>query len=197
MNAAGDPRRRALRAFFALWPDAEVRAALAERTKAAVGIAGGRIPRADNLHLTLVFLGSTPQDRVPALAAAMDAIALPPFTFTLDKCGWFRQNGIAWLGSETVPDVLVDLHAALARASSRLGFSLDVRPYVPHLTLARDVRKGLPPRSIAPVAWDVSSFALVASDLTPEGPRYRIVHETALQTLGARDAYRPASQPAA
>jgi 2'-5' RNA ligase len=190
-----DPKRRALRTFFALWPDSDVRAALVQRTKEAVRTAGGRAPRPDTLHLTLVFLGTTPADRAPGLAAAMDTIAVPPFVLTLDRSGWFRHSGVAWLGAQTVPDALIDLQATLARTAARLGFSLDVRPYVPHLTLARDVHKGLPPRSIAPVSWDVRSFVLLASDLTAEGARYRVLHETALAPHPTAAARPAAAQP--
>jgi 2'-5' RNA ligase len=73
------------------------------------------------------------------------------------------------------------LQDALARGTARLGFSLDVRPYVPHLTLARDARKPLPDRSFAPLDWRVESFVLVASELLPAGPRYRILHERRLE----------------
>jgi 2'-5' RNA ligase len=174
-------RARALRTFLALWPDPAVRAALADRAAAAARATGGRAPRTDALHLTLVFIGATAPDKVEPLQDAMDSIHVPSFALQLDRCGWFRASGVAWMGAQSAPEPLLDLQHELARSASRLGFSLDVRPYVPHLTLARDARRGLPAGAIAPVVWSVDSFVLVASELLPDGPRYRILHQTSLR----------------
>jgi 2'-5' RNA ligase len=173
-------KSRALRTFFALWPDATVRAILAEHASTAARSAGGRAPRPESLHLTLVFNGATMPDKVEPLAAMMDSIRLPAFMLRFDHAGWFRHTGVAWIGATSPPDELIELQHALARGATRLGFSLDVRPYVPHLTLARNVQRA-PPRLVGPaVDWNITAFALVASDLLPEGPRYRILHETTL-----------------
>ena len=186
MTAAKKP---ALRTFFALWPDDEVRAALAERAAATARMCAGRAPRADLLHLTLVFIGATPPERIGALRDTMDALRVAPFTMTLDRCGWFRHTGIAWMGTHSPPPALLDLQDGLARGAARVGFSLDVRPWIPHLTLARDARRAPPAGAIAPVAWRVDAFALVASSLQPDGPRYRILHQAPLV------APSPAKQP--
>ena len=177
-------RKPALRTFFALWPDEEVRRALAERTAATARMCAGRAPRADLLHLTLVFLGATPPERIAALRDTMDTLHVAPFTMTLDRCGWFHHSGIAWMGAQSPPPALLDLQDGLARGAARVGFSLDVRPWVPHLTLARDARRAPPAGAIAPVVWRVDSFVLVASDLQPDGPRYRILHQTPLFAAG-------------
>ena len=170
-------KKQPLRTFLALWPDDAVRAQLAERSTTAARACAGRAPQPDTLHLTLVFIGTTPADRIAALLEMMDAVDASSFVLRFDRSGWFRQSGVAWLGVREPPAPLSALQDALARGASRLGFSLDVRPYVPHLTLARDVRKPLPDRAFAPLDWRVESFVLVASELLPGGPRYRILHE--------------------
>ena len=172
-------RQPPLRTFFALWPNPEIRAELARRAALVAKSVSGRPVKADALHLTLVFIGATPRERVPVLQELMDGIRLPRFMLQLDCCGWWRHNGIAWAGSRAAPDVLPDLQHALARGAEKLGFSLDVRPYVAHLTLARDAGRS-PPALMPALDWPVDSFVLIASDLTPEGPRYRILHECAL-----------------
>ena len=183
-----------LRTFLALWPDAAVRAQLAERSATAARACAGRAPPPDTLHLTLVFIGTTPADRIGALAAMMDAIDAPSFPLRFDRSGWFRRSGVAWLGVREPPEPLMALQDALARGASRLGFSLDVRPYAPHLTLARDVHKPLPDRAFAPLDWRVASFVLMASELLPAGPRYRILHE---RPLGAAEPIAAGSAAAA
>lgn len=173
-------RQPPLRTFFALWPSPEVRTELAQRALSIAKACSGRPSRPDTLHLTLVFIGATPRERVASLQGLMDGIGLPRFALRLDQSGWWRHNGIAWAGTRAAPEALIALQQALARGAEKLGFSLDVRPYVPHLTLARDAGRSPPAAAMPTLDWDVGSFALVASELTPEGPRYRILHECIL-----------------
>jgi 2'-5' RNA ligase len=174
-------RQPPLRTFFALWPGPEVRAELARLAAAVARASGGRPTRPETLHLTLVFIGATPRERLPALEALMDSIQVPRFALRLDQTGWWRHNGIAWAGTRRTPEALLALQDALARGTGRLGFSLDVRPWSPHLTLARDARRGPPAEIASGPDWNVDSFALIASDLAADGPRYRILHESPLQ----------------
>jgi 2'-5' RNA ligase len=174
-------RRGVLRTFFALWPGDGLRGELAARAAAVGKACAGRATRAESIHLTLVFVGATPADRIDSLRAMMDAVRVPAFGFAFDRLGWFRHNRVVWAGVASPPEPLIDLQRAVARGAARLGFSLDVRPYVPHLTLARDALRAPPATDVAPLDWNVSSFVLVASDLLPEGARHRILHETPLQ----------------
>lgn len=173
-------RQPPLRTFFALWPGPEVRAELARRAALVAKACAGRPSRPESLHLTLVFIGATPPPRVAALQGLMDGIHVPRFTLRLDQHGWWRHNGIAWAGTRAAPEPLVSLQQALSRGAEKLGFSLDVRPYAPHLTLARDARRSPPAEPMPALDWDVGSFVLVASQSTAEGPRYRILHECPL-----------------
>lgn len=178
-------RQRPLRTFFALWPSPETRAELALRAAAVAKACAGRPSRPDTLHLTLVFIGATPRERVASLQFLMDGLRFPRFALRLDRCDWWRHNGIAWAGARAAPEALVALQQALAAGAERLGFSLDVRPYVPHLTLARDAGRSPPATTMPVLDWNVGSFVLVASELTLEGPHYRILHE---RELGANPA---------
>ena len=84
------------------------------------------------------------------------------------------------------PDPLLALQGALARGADRLGFSLDVRPYSPHLTLARDAHRSPPARTISPpLSWRVGSFELMSSQLGQGGPRYEVVHRRELSAEGS------------
>src|SRR5258706_15581981 len=120
-----------LRTFFALWPGAALRDELAARAAAIVRTSGGRSPRAEAIHLTLVFIGATPADRVDPLREMMESARVHPFTLEFDRLGWFRHNRIAWAGVQSPPEQLLDLQRALVRGAGRLGFGGDVRPYVP------------------------------------------------------------------
>jgi 2'-5' RNA ligase len=71
-----------------------------------------------------------------------------------------------------VAAALLDVHAALASQLSAASFSLDPRPWHPHVTLARHCRRPLARREIAPLAWHVAEVTLYESISEPGGPRY-------------------------
>lgn len=164
-----------LRLFFALWPDPATQAAIAALAGEVAGEAKGRAVAADNVHLTLAFLGAQPAARVPELCALAAAIEIAPFQLALDEIGCFRKTGIAWLGASVAPPELVALHAGLAAALDRVGITLDARPFAPHLTLVRRAKAPVLRRLAQPIIWSVASFALVSSETLREGPRYRLL----------------------
>lgn len=100
----------------------------------------GRFTRPDNLHLTLVFLGELPSPR-PVQTVLEGLSCPPPFPLRGAAPGRFRKKGgdIWWLGVERSP-ALLELQAGLEEALRRAGFSLENRPYTPHITLARQVK---------------------------------------------------------
>jgi RNA 2',3'-cyclic 3'-phosphodiesterase len=164
-----------LRLFFALWPDATTRAAIAALARDVGRETGGRAVAADNAHLTLAFLGEQPVDIVPKLCASASGVELSAFRFALDEIGCFSKTGIAWLGTSAVPSELIALHGDLARALVSLGIALDARPFAPHLTLARRIGTAVRRRLPQPIVWNMASFALVASELDRGGARYRVI----------------------
>lgn len=163
-----------MRLFFALWPDAGTRAALAEAA-AAVDVRDGRRTRPENLHLTLRFLGEVDAARVPSLLARAPPPALPGFTLTLDDAGWWRASRVAWIAPLAAPAALCGLARGLDEALAGLGFAADPRPFRPHVTVARNLRRA--PRVSSPfsVSWRVCDLALVSSVTDPAGPRYEVL----------------------
>jgi 2'-5' RNA ligase len=92
-----------------------------------------------------------------------------------DEVDCWRKTGIAWLGASETPAALVALHGGLARALASLGIALEARPFAPHLTLARRIATAVRRRLPQPVVWNVTSFALVVSELDRNGARYRVL----------------------
>ena len=164
-----------LRLFFALWPDPETRAAIAALARDVSREASGRPVAADNVHVTLAFLGEQPAAIVPRLCASAAALEFSTFRLALDDVGCWRNTGIAWLGASETPTALAALQSGLAAALASLGIALDPRPFAPHLTLARRIATTVRRRLPQPVDWNVTSFALVASELDRGGARYRVV----------------------
>lgn len=162
------------RVFFAIWPDVATRAALAELAIDVAATAHGRAAALERLHLTLAFIGEVDIARVPQLMAigAETAAQAIPCSLTLHRLGYFRDAGVAWIGTDRIPDALLALANDLQSRLASAGFPVDTRPYQPHLTLARRCRNR--PVGFAPptLAWDVRAMTLHASKLGREGPSY-------------------------
>jgi 2'-5' RNA ligase len=173
------------RVFFALWPDDAVRQELARAGKLLQGACGGRATRAENLHLTLVFLGDVQRHRLDALREAAAAVRAPACALPLERLGWFRRNRVAWAGPVHTPPEVLELVGNLEAALRQARFRFDARPFEAHITL---VRKGLCGEELPPIAtirWTVREFVLVESELSPGGSIYRISGRWPLQSAPA------------
>lgn len=172
-GAAGPPS--ALRLFFALWPGAEVAAALAARAAEAQRCWGGRaVPRA-SLHLTLAFLGAVAPDRLPGLAALAAGLAAGGCTLRLERLEWRRRQGLVWAAPGAVPPPLAQLADALTQRLAGAGLRTEARTFAAHVTLLRRARTdGAVQVPMAPLDWPVRDFVLVQSELRRDGARYRI-----------------------
>ena len=174
-DAHPDAHGHSARLFYALVPDSGVRHALAELARNVARETGGRAARAENLHLTLAFLGHVAPERFGELAniglAAAEAAA--PFLLTLDALGVFRDAGVAWAGPQAIPAGLRQIFEALRAALQHADLPTERRGFNPHVTLARRCHRGLSTPAMAPLAWHVDSIALMASETLPEGARYR------------------------
>lgn len=162
------------RVFFALWPDAGTRTALAAAARRLQRALHGRRTRDDSIHLTLAFLGDLPLDRLGALLAP-PAIAAVPFTLVLDRCGCWPRNGIGWVAPGEMPPALDALAEGLGTWLRAAGFRMEERPFRPHVTLIRDAHCVALPDNIAPIEWRVKAFVLLRSTRAAAGSRYEII----------------------
>ena len=172
-----EPRQRL---FFALWPDAGVRAALEATGKSLLGKRVKRIPAA-NLHLTLAFAGSVTSRVRRCLETAAGDIRQAPFDLTIDHGGHWQRPRIAWIGPTHTPPGLWSLVGDLRTAFESCGLQADTRPYQPHVTLARKISRLENATHINPVPWSIRSFSLVASVTDPRGARYERLVSWALE----------------
>jgi RNA 2',3'-cyclic 3'-phosphodiesterase len=171
---SGSAKPDTLRLFFALWPDDATRAALKRTSKWLHQHWGGRRMRADTLHLTLAFLGSTPVEQLEALVACADTVHSQSFELILDQAGYWRHNRIGWLGASETPAQHLELVGTLNAALQAAGFPVDARPHVPHVTLLRNTTGGESP-ACEVVRWPVSGFVLVKSVTEPDGAYYEVI----------------------
>jgi 2'-5' RNA ligase len=143
-----------MRLFIAVNPGGEAGGALAllqDRLRAHA--AAGRFPRREDLHLTLAFLGETPESRLSLLGGIICGSALSagtgPRFLNLRRMGCFRHGGkeLWWIGPDEDDPGLPPFRALrehLAAALEQAGIGYDRRPFRAHITLGRDIR-GIPP----------------------------------------------------
>lgn len=175
-QAAREPGRRL---FFALWPNEPMRAALAQATRKAVRASGGRPVPAASLHITLAFLGWVPERRLAELAPlareAARAASGETLELRFDRLEHWRAAQLLCVLPAAAPATLAQLAQGLKGRLTACGFAPDLKPFRPHVTVARKVLR--PPRSLAmhPLLWLFAGFALIESRTEPSGALYSVV----------------------
>ena len=152
-----------MRLFFAIWPSQAAAQELRELSARIAGETGGRATPADNIHLTLEFLGEVAEERIEELARIAASARVKPFLLRFDRLGAFRRARIAWAGTANPPAALLGLQRSLNESLRAAGFALEDRPYAAHVTLARHTQRPPAQRPIEPIEWRVGEFALVRS----------------------------------
>jgi RNA 2',3'-cyclic 3'-phosphodiesterase len=147
---------------------------------------------ADRLHFTVRFIGETADDRAAAICAALaPGLPVPAFDLTVTELGAFPELGtprVFWAGAGAGREGMIAVEREVSARLAACGVDPEDRPYSPHLTLARvrdaaglrarDVLDGLAPRVPGPMR--VGAITLFQSRLSPAGPTYVALQETAL-----------------
>lgn len=100
----------------------------------------------ETLHLTVKFLGETPDAQLPDVCEALAATAarFEPFELEIGGTGCFPPDGtprIVWAGVSDPPKPLLECVAGCEGVFAELGFPPESRAYRPHMTIGR-VREG-------------------------------------------------------
>ncbi len=166
------------RLFFALWPDAAAHEQVV-KLRGELALSGAAVAP-DNLHLTLLFLGGTDAKTRLDIERSCDAVHVSSFTLTLDQVGYWPKPRIVWMGAANIPPALSSLVAQLNAIAARSSFTVDTRPYAPHITLVRKA-SALKGARITPLQWEAHNFSLMESQSTPNGVKYVELHRWNLQ----------------
>jgi len=167
--------RSVRRLFFALWPSPALRRKLTDENAALVLSSGGKPTPSANLHVTLVFVGEQPAQRLDDILAAGTSVSAPAFTLSFDRAeSWSRSKVLVLPATHTPPELatLVErLHISL------LDRQIELRreEYRPHITLARKLPRAWLTRPIEPFQWHAQEFVLAESVSEEGGPRYEVL----------------------
>ena len=187
-----------MRLFIAVELDARCReAAVATASELRLQLGGGAAWKwvsAENMHVTVRFIGHVPDERVAAvLAAVAPPLLLDPFDLLLGELGVFPPAGhprVLWIGLDRGFESLRAMHAEFDRRLESLGFEPESRAFSAHLTLARardsrsrggDVRKVVRQISCAAARCRVSHATTFESRPSPKGPQYVSLAQTQLK----------------
>ena len=165
---------KAVRLFFALWPDQTVRHRIASNLEYQdIDFNQCRLVSSNNLHMTLHFIGNTSLDEMACLERQASAVSAEPFNLMIDNSGYFKKPKVIWFACRQAPQALYDLHQALGRQISQCAFEPEQRPYSPHITVVRKINTEPPAVPLQPVPWKVDRFVLIESISIPGGVRYQ------------------------
>lgn len=110
----------------------------------------GNFSRPENLHLTLVFIGETPESQVQQIVSILENALLPaPFTLEFSHTGCFTHSKkeLWWIGADRACPGLRALEELRRRVTAGLvqaGVDFDDRPFNAHITLGREIKHAAP-----------------------------------------------------
>jgi 2'-5' RNA ligase len=132
------------------------------------------------MHLTMSFLGEVAAERIAGLKETLGGVHVPAFFLPVQGLGSFNSRGkpsVVWAGVGRGHPHLFALHKHLQDAVLQAGLEPDLRPFHPHITVAR--ARDLSKQALQPFLrrhaeaefgmFKVAGFTLYSSALAPEG----------------------------
>lgn len=160
------------RLFFAIWLTDWQRETLRDIVQPVLsGIEGDFIDRR-NWHVTLVFIGQFPEQKLVDLRAAVAGIRVEPFRLRFDRAAFWPRPRIACLEAAIVPDELKRLVECLQLAVEPFGIMPQELRYRPHITIARHARTFAAHRLARAIELQCDAFELVESVPERGGAQY-------------------------
>lgn len=161
------------RLFYALWPTPTLRAQLATWASNNAPEHARPVSPA-NLHLTLAFIGSLPEERLDAVLAAGTEVRAAPVSMPLTRIEHWARPRLLCAVPAIGNTACAELVNALRQALLRHLLPVESRPFRPHVTLVRKVRKPLMESDLwRTPTWSSDRLALVVSESAQGGVRYR------------------------
>lgn len=190
-----------IRAFIAIELSQEIQQKLDEVTSLLRGdldhVSVRWVP-AENIHLTLKFLGDVSVTNLEILKKILTAEAAryAPFEISVGDLGAFpsiKRPRVVWVKVQA-PNDLIQLQRSIEEGTTRLGYAREERSFSPHLTLGRvsrnaDSRQANRVGEVLSVtqvgflgAMRVPAVHLFRSDLRPSGAVYTRLYSASLKT---------------
>ncbi len=175
-----------MRLFIAVDLSEEVRRQISELQKKLVFTSEqAKCTPSKEQHITLKFIGEVSDSQFRKIKNALKTISFQKFNAKIETNSSFANEGylrVAWFIAEPEKEFLelykkIDLQLRFLETKK-------VEQFIPHVTLARF--KYVKDRNLIietikslklNAEWSVNSFKLIESNLTPQGPVYKILEE--------------------
>lgn len=175
-----------MRLFVAIELPEVVRQHLQRMQDALRAVIPARWTKAEQLHVTLKFLGETPDADVPGVIDALRTVQIEqPIQLSVSGVVCFPPHGPIRIVAAAMADAdgrCADLAKRIDTACHDAGFALEHRPWTAHVTIGRvkeRTERDARDRASATIAalaagpsWEVEEFALIQSHLDQRGPTY-------------------------
>ena len=98
--------------------------------------------RNNHLHLTIKYLGNTPESEFEKVIESIESATnhIPAFKLRIEKTGCFpapERPRVLWMGVRGVLEPLKVLASRIESNMEALGFPVEARSCVPHITVAK------------------------------------------------------------
>ncbi len=171
------PTQAAGRYLLALRPAPAARRALGTLAHDIAKRCGGRAIGADDIHLTIVFVGRASRTLEPSLREAANALPAAG-NLRLSRFGSFGPR-LLWIGPDETPVWLARISDELRADLDHRQIAFDRKAFRPHVTLVRGARANARTvldelqAGLSAVDFGLSRTQLVESLPRTDGVRYR------------------------
>lgn len=149
---------------------------------------------AEQYHLTLRFLGHVDDETAERIGTNLSSIRSSAFRATIEGLDVFpsvRRPRVLVALIDHAPDLMA-LQDAIDHATKNLGIKPDRKAFNPHVTIARfrdvrplEVRRYLDAHAAFRAGqFDVGTFHLYRSDLSPKGAKHTVLETYPLDSAG-------------
>lgn len=131
-----------MRLFIGLWLDDAAVTELSAWAHDAQAVCGGRIMRAQDMHITLAFLGQAEPDQAEDLVSAVSQWPVQMQALRIERFGTFERARVVWAGlAENDPAPwLYTLYDTLWARLADMGWRRPDTVFRPHVSLLRSAK---------------------------------------------------------
>jgi RNA 2',3'-cyclic 3'-phosphodiesterase len=165
--------------FFALWPDDDTRARIANAAAALRLGADARFVPRENYHLTLAFVGAVAKSQLAVLQQIGRDQRGAACTIQFDAYDYWPEPRVLVALARAPPTALIELWTRLHQdltlhqvVQNRVHLHASLRA---HITLARKVVQAPVLQAMSPICWNARAFGLVRSDPRGAHSAYTVV----------------------
>ncbi len=148
-----------------------------------------KLVQEENIHLTLRFLGETPEEKLKSIEKVLCSVQeYPSFEMVIRKLGAFpslKNPRVVWVGCENASENIEKIYLSIENELRKLQFPSEERAHLSHITLGRNKSRGYNSlNELAEKYTDkilgkqvVKKITLFQSNLTPRGPIYTNIRD--------------------